>query len=207
MSKEKIHTIPSLLNDSPVHQAALTAGKDHFRAWNYNVIDEFKSKTVEEIRQTLRETCHPFAVLAENIIGDMNISTLMRNMNVFNLREMFYVGNKRYDRRGNVGVTNYSDIKWLSTLEEVKQLQDQYTLIAIDNTPGSIDLSEFKFEPNMMFVFGEEGCGLTPTIQSLCKQTVKISQFGSVRSLNVGVASGIILYEAVKQYRACSKAI
>jgi tRNA G18 (ribose-2'-O)-methylase SpoU len=39
-------------------------------------------------------------------------------------------------------------------------------------------------------------------MQNLCEDIVFIEQFGSVRSLNVGTASGIIMYEFVSQYRA-----
>lgn len=201
MSKEKIRTIPNLIDGSPNHQAALDSGTEHFKSWAYNVADHFKDKTVEEIKASLKETAHPFAVCAENIIGDFNIGTLMRNANAFNAKEIFYIGNKKFDRRGMVGVHNYNDIQWLPTIEDFISLKNKYTIIGIDNIAGSVSISKFKFKPNTLFVFGEEGVGLTPTIQSLCEATVSIEQFGSVRSLNVGVASGIIMYEFVKQAR------
>ena len=50
--KPKLQTIPNLADNSPVHQAAIAAGDDHFRSWQYNVADHFKDKTVEEIKQT-----------------------------------------------------------------------------------------------------------------------------------------------------------
>jgi len=200
MSKARIATTPNLADSSPAHQAALAAGDDHFRAWQYNVADHFKDKTVEQIRATLKETAHPFAVLFENLIGDFNIATGMRNANAMNAREVFYLGDKKLDRRGMQGVQNYSDITWLSTMEEVLALKDRYVFVGVDNVPGSVPINTYLWSPNSLMVFGSEGVGLTPTMQSLCRDLVHIPQYGSVRSLNVGTASGIAMHDFVSKF-------
>src|ERR1700722_14124240 len=104
MSHKRVKTTPDLAANSPAHLAAIAAGNDHFRSWHLNVQDHFKDKTTEEIRQTLRETASPFSILIENVIGDFNISTVIRNANGFNAREVFYIGERRFDRRGCCGV-------------------------------------------------------------------------------------------------------
>jgi tRNA G18 (ribose-2'-O)-methylase SpoU len=49
-----------------------------------------------------------------------------------------------------------------------------------------------------MFIFGEESKGLSDEILDLCEDYVYIPMIGSVRSLNVGTASGILMAEAMK---------
>jgi 23S rRNA (guanosine2251-2'-O)-methyltransferase len=49
------------------------------------------------------------------------------------------------------------------------------------------------------FVLGAEGRGLRPLVARTCDELVKVPMLGAVESLNVSVASGVCLYEAVRQ--------
>lgn len=200
MSKDRIRTIPNLSETSPAHIEALADREKHLCSWQYNVADHFKDKSIEEIRQSLKETSFPYAVLFENLIGDFNISTGIRNANAFNAKEVFYLGDKRFDRRGCQGVHNYSVIKWLPTIEDVLSLKNKYVFVGADNIQGSIPLDDYIWASNSIMVFGSEGIGLTNKMQSLCKDIVHINQFGSVRSINVGTASGIFMNDYVSKF-------
>ena len=201
MSKQKIKTQPDLILTSPKHQAAIAAGTEHFKAWQYNVADHFKDKTVEEIKTILRSTAHPFAVCMEHLIGDFNMATVIRNANGFNAQKVYYVGDKKWDRRGAVGVHNYTDIEWLPTMEDFLKLKEQYVIVGIDNVPGSVAITSHTWKKNTLMVFGEEGTGLTPGMQALCEAIVYIPMFGSVRSFNCGTSSGIAMYDFVSRYK------
>jgi tRNA(Leu) C34 or U34 (ribose-2'-O)-methylase TrmL len=198
--KEKRKTMPNLSLDSEEHQAAIIAGNGSFSSWQYNVIDKFKSMDSSEIKSELNRTALPFAVCMENWIGDFNMATAIRNANVFNAKEVFYIGNKKWDRRGAVGVQNYTEIKWISHIDDLIKLREKYVFVGIDNVPGSVSIHSHSFVPNTLMFFGEEGAGLTPAIQSLCDKILHIDMFGSVRSLNCGTASGIAMYEFASQY-------
>jgi len=49
-------------------------------------------------------------------------------------------------------------------------------------------------------VFGQESIGVTDKAMDLADDVVYIPQFGSTRSLNVGVASGIAMYSYIQQF-------
>jgi tRNA G18 (ribose-2'-O)-methylase SpoU len=205
MSKTKVKTSPNLADTSPAHQKAIADGTEHFSSWQYNVADHFKDKTVEEIKQTLKDNALPFAVCMENILGDFNLGTVARNCNAFGAQAMYYIGNKKVDRRSMIGVYNYTDIIWLPTVDDFVKLKEKFHVVAVDNISGAVPISTYNFVPNTLFVFGEEGTGLTPAMQDMCQDMIYIEQFGSVRSLNVGTASGIIMHEFVSRYKKVSK--
>ncbi len=129
------------------------------------------------------------------------MGTGIRNANAFNAKEVFYLGNRKWDRRSSVGVYNYTNVQWIPTIEDFMKLQEKYTIVGIDNIPGrSIPLSQYRWSINTLMVFGEEGTGLSLPMQAFCRDIVEIEMFGSVRSLNCGVASGIMMHDYVRQH-------
>jgi tRNA G18 (ribose-2'-O)-methylase SpoU len=184
--------------------------QERWSLWKRNVVDKYKSMTDESIRQDLKENSNNVAVCMEHWNGDFNISTLIRNANAFNVEKVYYLGKKKIDRRGSVGTHHYVDINYLDGgIRDVVKLKDKYTFIAIDNNINKTHkLHEFKWnklqKPPLIF-FGEEGCGLSEDILNLADYRIEIEQYGSVRSLNVGTASGIVLFECVKHLRNSTK--
>ena len=199
MSKLKIRTQNDMSLNSPQHQFALEDPEANYRSWQRNVADPLRGKSVEEIKLHLQETAHPFAVCFEHWVGDFNMATGIRNANAFNAKEVFYVGDKKWDRRGAVGVHNYTEVQWIPTVEALVKLKDKYVIVGIDNVPGSVSIRNYHWPHNTLMVFGEEGVGLTPEMQALCQDIVEIPMFGSVRSLNCGTASGIVMYDFVEK--------
>lgn len=55
------------------------------------------------------------------------------------------------------------------------------------------------FQANCAIVVGSEGEGMRALTRKLCDQVVRIPMVGTVSSLNVSVAAGILLFEAVRQ--------
>jgi len=173
---------------------------DRWSMWTRNVIDRYKNWSTESIRKDLQRTANPFAVCMEHWQGDFNISTLIRNANAFNAKKVFYLGKRRFDRRGTVGTHHYVDLVFLGdNHNSLVDLKDEYTFVAIDNNVSNTrKLSEFDWnmlqKPPLM-LFGEEGVGLTSETLALADYTVEVPQYGSVRSLNVGTCSGILMYD------------
>lgn len=60
-------------------------------------------------------------------------------------------------------------------------------------------LGEFKFEPADILMLGRESAGVPETVRACADATVRIPLRTGVRSLNVAVAGGIVLAEALRQ--------
>ncbi len=173
-----------------------------------NIIPKYKNDnerhwqwTEDLIKKDLQAKAFPYAVLVENWQSDFNLSSCIRNANVFGASNIYYLGNKHYDKRGAVGSYLYTDVVHLKTTEELIQLKGVYTFVGVENNiNGSVALDKYKHTDLSLFIFGSEGVGISEETIKLCDKFVHIPQFGSVRSLNAAVASGIIMNSFVEQY-------
>ena len=181
---------------------------ERWSLWQRNVMDHFKDMPDEEIKEELQKTAHPFAVCMEQWQGDFNIGTLIRNANAFNAERVFYLGRKRYDRRGTVGTHHYVNLQYLDGgHDQLEALSSEYTLVGIDNNVPEKTHKLGEFDWNMLskpplMIFGEEGAGLTQRTINMCSILVEIPQYGSVRSLNVGTSSGVLMYDFVRSLKS-----
>ena len=64
---------------------------------------------------------------------------------------------------------------------------------------GSARWHEFDWTQRIALVVGAEGRGLRPGVSRRCDALLSLPQHGTARSLNVSVAAGVALYEALRQ--------
>lgn len=72
-----------------------------------------------------------------------------------------------------------------------------YTVLGLEQAPGSVRLQDLARVPRMVLILGEEVNGIEPGILALCDRIVEIPMFGQKESFNVSVAAGIALYQLV----------
>jgi 23S rRNA (guanosine2251-2'-O)-methyltransferase len=82
------------------------------------------------------------------------------------------------------------------TLGELKE-RNIWIIGTSDQATQTIYQADFKVA--VALVLGAEGDGMRQLTAKTCDQLVSIPMMGAVESLNVSVASGICLYEAVRQ--------
>lgn len=174
-------------------------------AKSQNVKDLYKGWLASDIRAELDKNRLPIVSIFMNLTHDFNKSSAIRSNNSFLGKEVYLVGNKRYDRRGTVGTHNYQTIYHADTLQEVimKLKDDGYTIYAVDNImefePENI--WDVKFPEKSAFVYGEEQLGLSKEMIEMCDHMVYIETPGSVRSLNVAVTASVVMAEYTRRYR------
>lgn len=68
---------------------------------------------------------------------------------------------------------------------------------------GSCDYRQARYPPGSVLVMGCERKGISAELAHECDLLVRIPMVGSVDSLNLGVAAGVMLYEMFHQRRFC----
>lgn len=167
-----------------------------------NVVDEFKGIPQEQIITEL-DTRHPdyLEIAVDNVTRDFNMGTIIRTANAFGVRHVHIVGRKQWNKRGAMMTDTYLHTHYHQTVEEFIQAIAGKRLVAIDNVEGSRKLSDKGLPRNAVLLFGAEGPGIREELLQKASEIVAIEQYGSTRSINVGVAAGIVMYEWVRQHK------
>lgn len=164
-----------------------------------NIIDHYHYWNHDAILADLDSRRHNFSTLCSNLYNDFNIATVIRNANAFLAREVIIYGSKQWDRRGAVGTHNYNRMKYFKEDQYDALLEHihDYHIVGVDNIDCAVDIGTYDWptEKHTLLVLGQEQVGIPDRLLELCDDLVYIPQYGSVRSLNVGTASGIVMHE------------
>jgi tRNA G18 (ribose-2'-O)-methylase SpoU len=173
-------------------------------AWN--VRDDLKNLTKDEIKSVADEATLPFTVLTLNVTGELNVGMMMRTACLMGAELFIIYGLPKIDSRSCVGSQNWLNIKvidaripgsieldytnFFSTLNELG-----YEPVFFDTggiSINNLDMTQFKNKKPCL-IFGNEGLGI-PKEVTQNRTIVTIPQRGVLRSLNVSNASSIAVY-------------
>lgn len=183
--------------DDPKFDPALLAEGDR-----RNVTDRFRYWRREAIVEELDQYRHDFHVAIENWEHDLNIGTVVRNANAFLAAGVHIVGKKRWNRRGAMVTDRYQHVTHHPTIEDLLAwaASENLPVIGIDNLPGCVPLETTDLPKRCVFLLGQEGPGLSKQARQAVTKVCSIAQYGSTRSINAGVASGIAMHAWIRQH-------
>jgi len=84
----------------------------------------------------------------------------------------------------------------------VSTLQQSGVILAAADEKAEHTLDEVPFEQPCAIILGSEGEGIHPALRTAADYLMRIPQAGNLESLNVSVAAGILLYEAMRRRSA-----
>ena len=167
-----------------------------------NVADRYRYWSHAAIVADLDAHRHPFHVAIENWQHDFNIGAVVRNANAFLADAVHVVGRRRWNRRGAMVTDRYQHVLHHATIDALADwaAARDLPLLGVDNLPGSVSLTAYDVPRRCILLFGQEGPGLSSAARDAVEVVLHIPQYGSTRSINAGVASGIAMYEWVRRH-------
>ncbi|WP_456061872.1 TrmH family RNA methyltransferase [Amycolatopsis alkalitolerans] len=173
-----------------------------------NVVDAYRYWRREAIVADVDRRRHPFHVAIENFQHDHNIGTVVRTANAFAAAAVHIVGRRRWNRRGAMVTDRYQHLEHHADVASLKEfaVARGLAVVAVDNTPGSRPVETVELPRECVLLFGQEGPGLSVEAQEAASLVVSIAQFGTTRSINAGVAAGIVMHAWIRQHADLSRA-
>lgn len=179
-------------------------------------------KKADEIKEF---RCKNLIVVIENPVDIRNIGTIVRNVNALGAEKTYIVDSRKalpedwQEMREEKGLsrTSASAIKWsfvkrFDSTEDCLSHLEKNSFTSVATSPHvkgkeNFELQEVDYTKitKLAVWFGNEQHGISEAAVESSKFCISIPMFGMIESLNLGTASGIVLYEVTKQRREFSK--
>jgi len=163
--------------------------------------EELNRKTVADFKEATKT---PLILILDNIRSLNNIGSVFRSADAFLVEKIYLCGITAVPPHTDIHKTALGatdNVAWEyveNTLVVVKKLQEEGASVwAIEQTENATLLNSFKPKPKTKhaFVLGNEVRGVSQEVVSACGQALEIPQYGTKHSLNISVATGIIVWD------------
>lgn len=171
-------------------------------------VKEGKKYNEKDLDQIIANSDTPFLLVLDGVTDPHNLGACLRNADAAGVDAIIVPKDKSAKLNGTarkvacgaaetvplVQVTNLA-----RTLRDIKEMG-----VWVVGAAGETDVEVFdaKLTGPMAIVMGAEGSGMRRLTREHCDELVKIPMVGTVSSLNVSVATGICLFEVLRQRRA-----
>jgi len=156
------------------------------------------------IQEMLAARQHDLTVCMEQVHKPHNVSAVIRTADAVGVHEVHAVwpGNRmRTMVSSAAGSNSWVQVKTHRTIADaVGHLKGQgMQVLATHLSDKAVDFREIDYTRPTCILMGQEKTGITQEALDLADQDIIIPMIGMVQSLNVSVASALILYEAQRQ--------
>ena len=147
----------------------------------------------------------PLVVLLDSIEDPHNLGAILRSCEAAGVDGVFIPEHRAVGLTETVAKTSAGAVEYI----RVARVTNLVTLITELKKRGfwvigveggtTADYTEFDMKVPLALVLGSEGQGIRRLVKENCDVLLSIPMHGKVNSLNVSVATGIVLFEALRQ--------
>ncbi len=147
----------------------------------------------------------PLVLLLDGIEDPRNLGAILRTAECAGVNGVFIperraAGLNETVSKASAGAVEHLPVARVTNLNRlIEQLKERNVWVVGTSADAAIDYTEWDWTRPAAVVLGAEGAGLHRLVRERCDALVKIPVQGKIESLNVSVAAGIILYEALRQ--------
>ena len=183
-----------------VHQGVVS----RIAAAEYTDVDEL----LESIDQLGRNGTPPLVMVLDGVEDPHNLGAILRTAECAGVHGVFVperraVGLTESVGKASAGAIEYVPVARATNLSRlIDQLKERNLWVVGTAADASTDYTDWDWTRPSAIVMGSEGSGLHRLVREHCDALVRIPVRGQIGSLNVSVATGIVLYEALRQRAA-----
>ena len=168
-------------------------------------ITDFDYCTVEDIMNLAKSKEEDLLiVLLDGITDPHNLGAIVRSAECFGAHGIVIPKHRSVGVNDTVvkvasGATEHMLIAKVTNINDtIRMLKEHNVWVYATDFDGKAPKLT-NMTGNIAIVIGSEGEGIKKLTKELCDDTITIPEYGKINSLNASVATGIILYEAVRQ--------
>jgi 23S rRNA (guanosine2251-2'-O)-methyltransferase len=167
-----------------------------------NIIAKIKPRYFYNLKDFLKiqEDKNSLVVMLDSIFDPQNFGSILRSCECFSVDGVVFSKNRGVDislvvTKASQGASELLNLIKVSNLATtIKAFQDNgYTIVSTVLDKKSKKLQEYKFSDKTLLIMGSEGRGIQKILLEHSDQKIFIPMPGKLQSLNVSVATGIIL--------------
>jgi 23S rRNA (guanosine2251-2'-O)-methyltransferase len=169
--------------------------------------NELNRKTVANFKEAPKT---PLILILDDVRSLNNIGSVFRTADAFLIKKIYLCGITATPPHKDIhktalGATESVDWEYRSQATAiVKQLQtDGVKVYAIEQAEEAVSLEKFTVKTNETFAFvlGNEVKGVSQTTVNLCDGVIESPQEGTKHSLNISVASGVVMWDFYQKFK------
>ncbi|MFV8468874.1 23S rRNA (guanosine(2251)-2'-O)-methyltransferase RlmB [Mycoplasma sp. SK341A] len=159
-----------------------------------------KSINYSDVEQLIKRK--PNIVLAlDHIVDPQNLGAIIRTANAAGIKDILLPKDNaaevnstalKVSSGGFVGMNFYKVSSLSAVLTKLKN--NSYWVYSTTLQEGSVDYNTISYPDYTVLVMGNEGSGVSKSVLAVTDQCIHINQYGTVQSLNVSVATGIVVF-------------
>ena len=168
-------------------------------------ITDFDYCTVEDIMAKAESQDEDLLiVLLDGITDPHNLGAIVRSAECFGAHGIVIPKHRSVGVNDTVvkvasGATEHMLIAKVTNINDtIRMLKEHNVWVYATDFDGKAPKSA-NLTGKVAIVIGSEGEGIKKLTKELCDDTLTIPEYGKINSLNASVATGIVLYEAVRQ--------
>ena len=158
------------------------------------------------IQQVLKARQADLTLCLEEVHKPNNVSAVIRTADATGLHKIHAVwpNEMKTLSHTSAGARNWVDVETHDSIDEaVCQLKEQDMQVLVTNlSPTAVDFRDIDYTKPTAIILGSEKTGASERAKQLSDQDIIVPMVGMVQSLNVSVASAVVLYEAQRQRQA-----
>lgn len=165
---------------------------------------EFKTYKLEDLIEKFPVTEHPVFLALDSIQDPHNVGAILRTAEAAGVNGVIITKHNSAPlndtvMKSSAGAVEMVKVALVDNLAQALQvLKEKGYWVVGTSLKAEKSHREIDYTMPLVIVMGSEGKGMRPLIERHCDFLVKIPMRGKINSLNVSVATGIILFEAVK---------
>ena len=171
------------------------------------ITSDFEYSTVDEILDVARvKGKDHFILILDGIEDPHNFGSIVRVAECLGVDGIIISKNRACPVNDTVAKVSAGAIEHVKIAKvtnintEIERLKKENIWVYACELGGE-DLDNANLTGNIAIVMGSEGKGVSSLTRKICDGVVTMQMYGRVNSLNVSVATGIVLYEAVRKRR------